>query len=182
MRRRLIAWCAIPVVLALIMGSSPAVAQKLPAATVATVDMRKILQTSSAAQSARSQLDERQDRYRAEIKGEEDRLRTTLDELQRQQSILAPDAYSARNREFDKQRNDVLRRTQERRREYDLAYQQAIGVIEGEVVKIVSEVSKERGFNVVLPKGQYIWAADTLDITEAVLKRLNERLPQVQMK
>ena len=160
---------------------SQAIAQQLPPAVIAVVDVQFILQKSTAAASVRTQVDKIRTEYQEQVSAQDQELRKQEQELKRQQSLLEPKAFNAKRHEFQRRVADVQREVQQRLRKLDRMRAQGLKGIERALRPIIIDLSKERGFNVVLASTQLVFAAKTLDITQIVLERLNQTLPTVDL-
>ena len=158
-----------------------AAAQEIPAAKVAIFDLQRVLRESAATIDIRAQIDRQRQIYREAITKEEQDLRATDQELSRQRTILAPDAFATKRREFDARVARVQRELQERKRELEQARAFGIRRVRQVMFTIIDELSKERGFTLVLSRQQVIYADDSLDISDEVLVRLNQRLLTVEL-
>lgn len=158
-----------------------AFAQQLPPATVAVIDYQRIVSESEAAVSIRSQVDARHQRYQEQIAGEERRLHEANRELERQRSVLAPEAFATKREDFDKDVAAVQRMVQDRRLELDLVNSEAVGVMRNKIIAIIESLAEDQGFNIVLPTSGVLLFTPELDLTEEVLGRLNGELPFVKV-
>lgn len=162
--------------------AGPAYAQKIPPAVAAVIDYQRITREAAAFKNAREQLD----KYRAGLQGEvakdEEKLRNEEQELVRQRTVLAPEAFEQRRREFEKKVMELQRSAQERSRSFEQVYNNVSGDIRKVLAGIVADIGKERGFNIVFDRAMLSYRADNLDITDEVLKRLDQKLPTVKIQ
>jgi outer membrane protein len=160
---------------------SPAIAQKLPATVVAIVDNARVQREATAWESARQQVQQISQGYQQEFQREEDRLRTEEQELARQRTILAPDAFEGRRRDWERRAADFQQRINERRR----GLEQSMNNVRTEIFKrqqeVINDIARDRAFNLVLDKSVVGFSADALDITTDVVKRLNQKMPSVKV-
>lgn len=152
------------------------------AATVAVVDMQKILQESTAAKNIRQQINSKRDAYQAQITKEEENLRNEEKKIAEKRSALSPEAFEQERKKFNDKFVKVQRNVQEKRSKLDLALKQSLSIVNKNVIDIISELSKEHGFEIAIPTQQILYAGSALDITSEVLKRLNGKLPKVKVK
>ena len=61
------------------------------------------------------------------------------------------------------------------------AFSEALTQIQEKVTEIVAEIAKEKNFQLAIPKAQALYAADGLEITDDVLKRLDQKLPELRV-
>ena len=159
----------------------PASAQAIEPAVIAVVDVQFILRESTAAESVRAQVDEIRRNHLEQVNVREEELRQQEQELKRQQSILTPHAFNEKRREFRRRVADAQREAQQRLRALDQMRARGLRGIERALRPIIVDLSKERGFNIVLASTQLVFGAKSLDITKAVLERLDQALPTVDL-
>lgn len=166
-------------------AAAPAAAQQAPAPAAAplilVVDIQAILQESGAAKGIQKQLDAQRETYQKEIASQEERLRAAEQELTKQRAVLSADAFAQKRREFEKQVGDVQRAVQTRRRALDQASQEAMNQVRSTAFEIVTGIASERKATLVLPRHQVLLVEKGLDVTDAVMERLNKRLPAVKV-
>lgn len=163
----------------LVLSSPQPARAELKAPTIAVVDVQKILQESTAAQGVQKAIEAQRETYQKEISSLEEKLRTAEAELRKQQTILSADAFAGKRRDFEKQVADVQRTVQTRKRALDGALTDSMNQVQKTMVDIITEVAKEQGANVVLARHQVVLVETNLDVTDAVLDRLNKKLPKV---
>lgn len=176
--RLLSALCLLGLVLAVGFTSVvPAHSQNL--SNVGVVDIQKITRESLAAQSVLSEMEGRQASYRDQLKAKEDDLRAQFEELQRQKTILSPEAFSTREAEFNKKREQLQREAAAKRQELDDGLNYAMQQIRAEMSKIIQNIADERGYTMVMERSLLVVSGPDLDFSAEVLARLNQILPSV---
>jgi outer membrane protein len=179
-RRRLaLGLASIATALCLMAGQPRDALAELPASVVAVVDVQFILQEAAASKSIQKQLEAQRETYQNEISKQEDRLRAVEQELNRQRAALAPDDFGQKRREFEQQVADVQRTVQARKRVLDQAFNESMTKVRDAVLQTVTEVAGEQKATLVLAKQQVVLAEKSLDLTSAVLDRVNRKLPSV---
>lgn len=161
----------------------PVAAQAADAAGVnmATINIQNILRDSTAAKSAREQIDSKRDQYQGELKKIEDELRKEDQALAEQRSLLSQEALEQKRKEFRDKVTSAQKDVQQKKIRLDAAYAQALGDIQGSVMKIVESMAKAKGFAIVIPTSQLLYAIPSLDITPAVLAQLDKDLPKIKI-
>ena len=160
-------------------GQPRGVLAELPASVVAVVDVQFILQEAAASKSIQKQLEAQRETYQNEISKQEDRLRAVEQELNHQRANLSPDDFGQKRREFEQQVADVQRTVQARKRVLDQAFNESMTKVRDAVLQTVTEVAGEQKATLVLAKQQVVLAEKSLDLTAAVLERVNKKLPSV---
>ncbi len=163
-------------------AQAAAPAGKVPPASIAVIDIQRIMRDASAHKGARQQLEQFRNTFQAEMAKEDEKLRGEDQELMRQRSILAPEVWDQRRQAFQSKVIEVQRRVQERSQAVDKSMAGVREQIAQQVVKILEELSAERGFNMVLDRSQmHVIIGDNIDLTVEVLRRLDQRLPSVKV-
>jgi Skp family chaperone for outer membrane proteins len=173
--------------LSLAIVSTPARAQQPPAPSgtltlkIGVIDIDQIRRDSTAVKDARDQIATYHNTIQAEIQKEETELRDANQELARQRTVLAPDAFNEERRKFEARLVEVQRKVQERRQELDDIQNDVMRRMNEVMAEVVVEIAQEQGFGLILRLDQSVFAAQPLLITQAVLERLNKKLPSIKI-
>ena len=159
----------------------PLHAQDLPSATVAVLDLQLVIRECAAAKDVRRQLQVYRNKYQQEIATTEAVLRKEERELKGQQALLTPKVFDEKRQDFERKVIQVQRRVQDRSRALDRAFNVAMNQIQKTIVPIVKDLTMKRNFNIVVDRSRVLFAKSSLDITDIVLKTLNERLTSVMV-
>jgi outer membrane protein len=76
---------------------------------------------------------------------------------------------------------EVQRMLQTRRQQLDDVAAMAMSEVREAVIQVVGELAEQRGFNLVLPSANVLLFSPQIEITDEVLGKLDERLPEVQV-
>jgi outer membrane protein len=156
---------------------APAV-QAPPAPTLIVLDFERILQDSKAGKSLAQQLQQRAAAFQKNFQQLEGELNTDQQTLARQQSILAQDAFSAKVRDLQRRADEVHEKEAQANAALNQGRNDGILQIQQKIKPILDDIMKERGANVVLTRtAVMVIADDRFDVTEEALKRLDEKLP-----
>lgn len=151
----------------------------LPQPVIAVVNVEAILREAAAAASIRQQIDDYTVEFQAIIDEERSKLEAEGTEIQEQRTLLAPEAFTQRRQEWQQNNADLQEYVKAVRRVMSESMRRASQRVETALSEEIGKLAEERGFNLVLNRAQALYAADALDLTEAALSRLNERLPDV---
>ncbi len=163
------------------LAATPSFAGQKPA-VVAIVDVQRLLQDASAAKSVQGQLEQQRSTFQTEIALEESELRKAEQKLAKMRDAGQADAYAEEEQKLRQRFLTVEKKVQARRKALDQAFTESMNAVREGIIKIVSDVSKERGVNLAIVKQQVIWNDQAVDITEEVLERLNKALPKLEVK
>jgi Skp family chaperone for outer membrane proteins len=156
-------------------------AQEIATPVIVIVDVQQILRDSSVAKNIQTQMDQRTERYTKEVSAQENELRRTQDELERQRTVLSPDAFNTKMRDFQQRYDALDHGVQATRQALQQAYNDAMTRVENTALQIIADLATERKANLVVTKAAVLFTAQGLDITQEVIKRLDAKLPMVPL-
>lgn len=148
-----------------------------PALNVLVVDVQSLLQNAKSAKMVRTQIEQKRSEFAKEISQQEESLRRERDNLQRQQASLSADALNKKGHEFQQKVNDLDRSVQAKRQTLEKSNAEALESIQSVVLKIITEIAKERKANLVFQRSELVLFDNNFDVTDQVLTKLDEQLP-----
>jgi len=149
--------------------------------SIAVVDLQQVLRDSSARKGIESQLEKQRQALVAEVGKQEDQLRASGQELERQRATLTPEQFTQKRQEFERKVAQTQTLVQTRRRALDKATETAMQSVVATINGIAVDISKERNVQMVVTKAAVVSYDDSLDITAEVVRRLNAKLPAVNV-
>lgn len=165
-----------------VVASTPAKAQeKLPAAKVAIVNIDYVLAKSETWQNAQKDIQVQLEQIRGAIDAKRNSIAGRIEELKRQQTILAPDVYQQKARELQKERLTLQREAQNSRGEVNKVLANMRLQLRGVITQIASKVANDKGMNIGFDVGTVLFFKDGMNITEEVLKRFNATKTKVEV-
>lgn len=173
-------------VVAMIAFTTPALAaDAAPVAganAIAIVNIQQVMRDSTAAQSVREQLENKQKAFQTEISKKEESLQKEDQELGKKRSVLSKQAFDEKAAAFRKKATDVQKEVQTKKATLDGAFEHALNDIQKVVTEVITDLAKEKGFAVAVPTSQILYGDTKLDISQEVLKRLNQKMPKLDVK
>lgn len=163
------------------LAGTPLAGQEIAPPLIVIVDVQEILRDSLVAKNVQAQMTQQTDRYTKEVADQENELRRTQDELERQRTVLSPDAFNAKMRDFQQRYDTLDHGVQATRQALQQAYNDAMTKVENTALQIISDIAGERKANLVVTKAAVLFTAEGLDITQEVIRRLDEKLPSVPL-
>ena len=164
---------------AFVVPQAPAFAEEAQPATIAFVDVPRIMRDSAAAKSVRSQLERQEKAYEAEIKAQTDKLRAEEDSLKQQRPSLSADSFATKQREFQGRVEALRQQVERRRQQMAFAQDDAMKKLEPVFNQVVADVAKEVGATIVLDTARVLVSSNSLNITDTVMSRLDAKLPSI---
>jgi outer membrane protein len=155
----------------------PATPTAPTALSILVVDVQSLLQNSKSAKMVRQQIEQKRAEYAKEISQEEQTLRHERDALQRQQASLSAEALNQKGREFQQKVNELDKSVQGKRQALERSNGEALEKIQGSMLKIITELAKDRKANLVFQRSELVLFDQAFDVTDEVLQKLDEQLP-----
>jgi outer membrane protein len=163
--------------------AAPAAAQKVPAASIAIVDLGRISSectackpASAALQSQVTALRTRQQQLTTSLQTEGQSIQTAINALPSKQPDAAQTARIKALQARQESANQELQRQEQQIKRNQAYIQQQIDAKLGPVIE---QVMTSRGANLVVEAGAALRVAPALDVTTDVLTRLNAALPSL---
>ena len=145
------------------------------------LDVQAILREAAAVKDIRGQITKYGTDFEKEIEKKRGDLRKANQELARQRTILSPETFAKKRREFEQQVVKVQRLVQKRQRELDKSRKIAMDTVNKAYIEIVAKLADERNLAMIIRKNQTAYSVGTLDLTKTVLDLLNNKLPKVKI-
>ena len=150
-----------------------------PPPIIGVIGVPDVLQASTAAQAVDKIIQARRAALTAEAQKEQELWRRTQAALADPRAHLSPDDLRARELQLQTRiaSDQLAFRNQEAR--IQAAAQTALGQIERTLIAVIRQVATSRGMNLVLHRAQVALNMNDFDITDEVLKQINQVLPSV---
>ena len=95
--------------------------------------------------------------------------------------MLSKDAFEKKAEAFRTKATEAQKEVQSRKALLNSAFERSMGDIQKAVNDIVADLAKEKGFIMAVPTSETLYADPKLDISDEVVKRLNEKLPKIKV-
>jgi outer membrane protein len=146
---------------------------------VLVVDLRRVMLDSKAGKAIQGQMQQQVGIWQKTFVQNEQDLGSQQQELQRQSTILAQDAFAAKRKEFEQKVLDYRKRTQDIQAELAKAEGQANDKLRHALQEILRDIAKEHGANFILDAPTVLLFDGRYEVTDEVMKRLDAKLPVV---
>ncbi len=165
--------------------ASPSPVRAMPSPVIAVIDFQHVVKESAAGKSVRSQVDTRQAAFQAEIKPLQQELESIRAELGNRVPSIGEAEYATKRKAIRERVNELQRIIQERKRELDEMFNKGMRQVDLALVEVLKDLAEERGINLILNAGRgrglVLFAENQIVITDEALKRLDARLPKVEL-
>jgi len=158
--------------LALTALALPAAAQQ---ATVAVIDVQRVVTDSDPGKESLQRLRTIQDEKIAEGRNLQSELEALRDQINKQRLTLSEQKLAEMSGQIEDRTIALQRFEDDAKRSLEEARRTALGRLEERIMPIINEIGKERGFTLISNKFQsgLVYADDAVDITDDVIRRFN---------
>lgn len=148
---------------------------------ITVVETRKIIENSLAHKGILSQIQKKNEEFRAQVQKAELSLKKKHQELESQKNALSKEALDKKNDELSKEVAELQKKSYEQHDSLEDAYRNATQTLLDKTSDIVKQSAGKNGHKIVIEKAAVVFAEDTLDITDTVLTELNKQIPNIEV-
>ena len=145
------------------------------------VDINRVIGTSNAMNQVNKEVEEYRVKNAKEFEKKEQELRAEDENLKKEEATLAPDAFQKKVREFRTKFAEVGRSATAKREQMDKAFNTALTQLNTEAEKIIQDIAKENGAEIIFASHQLLYANENLNMSEEMLKRLNAKVSKIKI-
>ena len=156
-------------------------ADNYPNTSIGVLDLNRVLLDAKAATGAAEEIDKIAKDIEEELKNSDEDMIQEQNKLIEAQTIMAPEAFELKRKEYEEkvQNYNILR--QNKLMSVDRLVESSRNKILDELKPILEGISETKGITVILEKGTVILNAETMEITDEVIKALNKELPKIEV-
>ena len=149
---------------------------------VGVVDMRKILQESTAYQGVVEQFEDIRRKHRNKITKKEDELRDEENNLFKQKNIISKEAYAKKLKDLSNKANALKVEKTDDIKKYETSFEKATIKIQKSLVDVLSKIASENNIDLILAKDQVLLVGSNIDLTKDSISQLNENLASIKFE
>jgi outer membrane protein len=162
-----------------------AMAAALPAAAqtavpkLAVIDIQRLVVESAAGKEAQARVQKIVDQKQQESEKLQKDLQALQQKLKDQGPSMTDDKRDLLNKEYQDKGLAYKRFQDDAQREVQEAQQKELNALEKRVLPVINQVGKEKGYTLIFNKyapGMLVYADDSVDITDEVLRRFNTQV------
>ena len=156
-------------------------ADNYPNTSIGVLDLNKVLLDAKAAKDAAEEIDKIAKEVENEIVNSDENMIKEQNKLIEAQSIMAPEAFELKRKEYEEKVQNYNIERQNKLISIDRLVENSRNVILEQLKPILEKISEEKGITVILEKGTVLLNAETMEITNEVIKILNKELPNIEV-
>lgn len=152
-----------------------------PLLSFGIVDQQRVMATSQAARMILEQRNAYLDRYQSQAAQQEKVFREEERKLLSARKSLSVEEYARFQSAFHAKVSRFQGNAQDQRQRLEQSFSEAMAEVRAVLIQVADEVAHERGMRALFYRSQVFLFDPELDITEDLLTRLDQRLPQVSL-
>lgn len=146
------------------------------AGRIGVVDMQAVITQSARGQRARAQLQSETEAKQKDMSAREEEARKLQADLERQKAVLSPAALREKEEGIQRRIRDIRRMAEDGNRDLQKRESELVGEIQRDIVQVIAEYGKERGYAIVLERSAGVWyVGDRTDLTKDIIERFNAK-------
>ncbi len=149
---------------------------------IALVDLDGVLRAADANNRVRELLDGQRSKFQEEFRAVEIDLQQSEKDLIGKRKIVEKKDYDKLVNAFQVRVSKVQKEIQYKRQSIDNAYQKALGDIRNLAIEEITKIASERKIDLILNRDSSVIFLPKLNISDEVLKRLNERTQNARIE
>ncbi len=149
---------------------------------IGLIDIDGVIRASKGTARVRELLDEQRRLFQKEFAEREAALQETERRLIDQRDVLSEDEFARQLSEFEAEVASIQKEIQYRREAIDVAFQEAQENLRRIALEIVTGVASEMRLDIVLERESVLIFVPRFNISEEVLRRLDERTKDVRIE
>ena len=142
-------------------------------AKVGFVDVGRLLEDSPQAVAARQKLQNEFAPRNEELEKLHKEVSELAQNLANESDVMSEENRLDQEREVQRRRRDFERKRDEVREDLAIRRNEELGKLQDEVNTVVAEIASEEGFDLILTQAVSLYASKRIDITDRVLKKMN---------
>ena len=154
-------------------------AAETPANTYGFVNINRVMHDCAAGKAIRAELDGKGQQFQSELSKENQTLSAARQEFEKLRGSISQTDAEKKMRELEGKYAQADKLLQQRRHQLNKAGNASFAQLKKAAVDIILSMSKERGYAAVFSQESVILAAQEFDITDEVIKRLNDKVKKI---
>tara|TARA_Y100001935_G_C17211310_1_gene460240 strand:+ start:285 stop:842 length:558 start_codon:yes stop_codon:yes gene_type:complete len=161
--------------------SGSSYANNYPNTSIGVLDLNRVLLDAKAAKDAAEEIDKIAKDIENQLLNSDEEMVNEQNKLIEAQSIMSPESFESKRKEYEEKVKNYNIERQKKIISIETLVENSRNVILDKLKPILEEISETKGITVILEKGTVLLNAETMDITNEVIKILNKELPKIEV-
>ena len=149
--------------------------------TIALVDVEKILSEAKAAKSLQAQIKTKKESFQKEFAAKEKELKESETTLLAEQGKVSAEEFGKKRKAYEEKIIETRKLFQKRRSSLDEGLGNAMQQLRKNIVEAAAQIADDKGYDIVLTRESVLIAEKSLDITDAVLAKLDSNVSEIKL-
>lgn len=141
---------------------------------IGCIDLQRVVYESEAGKKAKADIDALVTSKKSVLDGKRKPIEKLRSELEKQGSVLSPEAKKSKQEELEKLEREYLRTAQDSDAEVRKKDTELRDMILKEILELVGKIGKEEGYTLIIERGSVLYLDKGIDITDMIIKKYNE--------
>lgn len=146
---------------------------------IATFNLQQIVEKSKSGAEARKVMDAKNSELQSKFKGEQESLKAQADEIEKKGSAWSEEVKASKEREQQKKMREFQLKVEDAKFELKQLEKKVLDPFFKELQTVINDIGKTEGYTLIFEKTRstgLIYAADSLDISDRVVKALDAKM------
>ncbi|MDA8419345.1 MAG: OmpH family outer membrane protein [Desulfobacteraceae bacterium] len=151
---------------------------------IATFNVQQVIEKSKAGAEARKALEAKKAELQPKFKGDQDALKAMADEIEKKGSAWSDEVKAGKERDYQKRLREYQLKVEDAQFEMKQLERKVLDPLFKELQTIINDIGKTEGISLIFEKSRsngLLYAADSLDISDQVIKALDAKLPTLNV-
>lgn len=143
---------------------------------IGIVDFQQVVEQSQPGQKVEAELKQEGERLEAELEKDKKELEALKERIEREAAVMSREAREEKEIEFRVKARNLQEKEKRYRSEFVGKQRQEVDNLRKVVLEIAQDLGKKEGYTMVISKVGVLYHDPAVDLTDVVVKLLNERL------
>lgn len=149
--------------------------------TFGIVDVNVVMNDADAGKTLYSELKAKRDEYMAQLKKQDEAFVSKKDAFLKEKDKFSKEETQKKVDELNKLQQSLQKTVQEREQTLGIALDKSKGKLREKIAEVVAKIAKEKGYITVFTQDAVMIASKEIDITDAVLARMNSDVKKIDV-
>jgi outer membrane protein len=143
-------------------------------AKIGVVDLQRVMETSDAGKAAQAQIKKQKDQMEADLKEKGTEIEKIRQRLEREAMVMSKESREEKEREARIKLNDFKTLQKKYRSSLQELEKKLVTELRDDTIALVDEIGKKEGYLLIITRVGVLYAPNSIDITDQLIKRLND--------
>ncbi|MCP4039871.1 MAG: OmpH family outer membrane protein [bacterium] len=144
---------------------------------IGIVDLDQAVSSTTEGKAARDELERKKREAEQSLQPLIERYQELAKEFEAKQFVLSDDARFQKQLDLQELRNEIENKQKQLQSQLEVARERLVGPLRTKLVEIVEAVGRDQGFSFIMMRSTpgLMYTRETLDITDLVIEKFNEK-------